>query len=92
MGTEVNPQPCFPLTGARERDGLHELQTVGILVKTSWGAGLMVRREYLSSALLQRLGLGGAPDDAWWVYCETARKWRLCEPAGMGTAHAGDMP
>jgi len=77
----VNPAPCFPITGPRERDGLHERDTAGVAVRTGWGAGQMLRRRYFE-------GL----DDAWWVWCETSHRWRLCEPAGMFTAHAGDTP
>lgn len=86
----VNPQPCFPITGPRVRDGLHERDTSGIVVKTGWGAGLMVRRRYFGAFNMSGLEL--TFDDAWWVWCETAHRWRLCEPAGMFTAHAGDVP
>jgi hypothetical protein len=78
----MNPAPCFPITGPRERDGLHERDTAGVFVKTGWGAGAMVRRSWLSPGFA----------DAWWVFCEGARKWRLCQPAGFESHHAGDMP
>ena len=86
----MNPAPCFAITGPRERDGLHERDTAGILVKTGWGAGLMVRRRFFNKPSIGADGF--VIPDAWWVWCETGRRWRLCEPAGMFTAHAGDQP
>jgi len=79
----MNPAPCFPITGARERHGLHERDTAGVAVRTGWGIGALVRRRWFASELMQ---------DAWWVFCEGARRWRLCEPAGFERHHAGDLP
>lgn len=89
----MKPMPCFPISGPRERDGLHERETAGIVVKTGWGAGLMIRRRYFP--IIWRAGDKYSREvfePAYWVWCETGRRWRLCEPAGRSVVHAGDVP